>query len=88
MLAGEAMGTNQADPAERAQQARAAVAAAKEAVEAAAQKRALWTSAQDALKHAEQALAQRDYAGAERLAKFAAEQAKLGIEQLGYPHFQ
>lgn len=88
VLAGEAVATNQADPAEQVQQARAAVAAAKDAVEAAAQKRALWTSAQDALKQAEEALAQQDYTAAERLAQFAAEQAKLGIEQLGYPHFQ
>ena len=53
-----------------------------------AQKRALWTTAQDALKQAEDALARQDYASAERLARLAAEQARLGIEQLGYPHFQ
>lgn len=87
VLAGEAVGTNQADPAQ-AQQARAAVAAARDAVESAAHKGALWTTAQDALKRAEQALAQQDYAAAQRFAQFAAEQAKLGIEQLGYPHFQ
>jgi hypothetical protein len=88
VLAGEALGTNQADSDQRAQQARAAVATARAAVEAAAQKRALWTTAQGALRDAEEALAQQDYATAERLAQFAAEPAKLGIEQLGYPHFK
>jgi hypothetical protein len=87
-LAGEALGTNQEDPGEQAQQARAAVAAARAAVEAAGRERALWTTARDALKDAEKALTREDYAAAERLAQFATEQAKLGIEQLRYPHFQ
>ncbi len=85
VLAGEALATNQADA---AQQARVAVAAARDAVESAARKGALWTTAQDALTRAEDALAQKDYAKAERLAQVAAQQARLGIEQLGYPHFQ
>ena len=85
----QALGTSQADPAEQAQQAQCSrCTPPSDAVEAAAQKRALWTTAQDALKHAEEALARQDYAAAERLAQFAAEQARLGIEQLGYPHFQ
>jgi lipopolysaccharide export LptBFGC system permease protein LptF len=70
------------------QQARAAVAAAEAAVQAAAEQRALWTTAQDALREARNALAQDDYAAAERLSRFAAEQARLGIQQLGYPHFR
>jgi hypothetical protein len=88
VLAGEVLGTNQANPGQRAEQARAAVAEARTAVEAAERQRALWTTAQDALKDAERALTQKDYAAAEHLARFAAEQAELGIEQLRYPHFQ
>jgi flagellar biosynthesis regulator FlaF len=88
LLAGEAVGTNRVDPTEQAQQAGAAVAEARLAIEAAAQKRALWTSAQEALKRAEDALFQHDYAAAVWFAQFAAEQARLGVEQLGYPDFQ
>jgi hypothetical protein len=88
VLTAAAAGTGRADPTEQARQASAAVATARDAVEAATQKRALWTTAQDALKQAEEALARQDYAAAERLAQFAAEQARFGIEQLGYPHFQ
>jgi len=86
-LAAPTFGTAHAESTDLAQAA-AAVAAARGAVEAAAQKRTLWTTAQDALKQAEAALARQDYASAERLARLAAEQARLGIEQLGYPHFQ
>jgi exo-beta-1,3-glucanase (GH17 family) len=84
VLGGQALATNQA----AAQQARATVVEARDAVESAARKGALWTTAQDALKRAEEALAQKDYVTAERLAQFAVQQARLGIEQLGYPHFQ
>jgi hypothetical protein len=87
LLSSPAVCTSHADSTEWAQAA-AAVAAAREAVEAAAHKRTLWTTAQDALKHAEDAFARQDYAASERLARLAAEQARLGIEQLGYPHFE
>jgi hypothetical protein len=87
MLTTPALRASHADSTEQAQ-ATAAVAAARDAVEAAAQKRALWTTAQDALKQAEEAFARQDYAATERLARLAAEQARLGIEQRGYPHFQ
>ena len=85
VLGGQALATNQADAAQRAH---AAVVEARNAVESATRKGALWTTAQDALKRAEEALAQKDYVAAERLAQFAAQQARLGVEQLGYPHFQ
>lgn len=81
-------GANTPHAGQSAQQARAAVAAAEAAVQAAAEQRALWTTAQDALREAQNALAQDDYAAAERLGRFAAEQARLGIQQLGYPHFR
>ena len=87
LLATLTCGTSHADATEQAR-AIAAVAAARSAVEAAAQKRALWTTAQEALKQAEEALARHDYATAERFARLAAEQARLGIGQLEYPHFQ
>ncbi len=83
-----AAGTNRDDPDLQAQKARAAVAAARVAVENAARSRALWTTARDALKDAERALARADYAAAERSAQLAVEQARLGIEQLGYPEMQ
>lgn len=57
-------------------------------VAAATEKRALWTTAQDALQAAREALGRQDYAAAERLAQFAADQARLGIQQLGYPPFK
>jgi hypothetical protein len=69
-------------------QARAAVAEAAATVQTAAEQRALWTTAQDALRDAQEALARQDYIAAERLARFAAEQARLGIQQLGYPSFE
>lgn len=70
------------------QQARAAVAQAEAAVQAAAERRALWTTAQDALRSAQEALARRDYAAAQQFARFAAEQARLGIQQLDYPRLE
>jgi len=68
--------------------AQAAVAQAASAVDAAARQRALWTTARDALKDAQAALARKDYVAAEQLAHFAEQQARLGVEQLGYPPFR
>jgi hypothetical protein len=70
-----------------AEQARREVLRAQQAVQAAAEKRALWTTAQEALAEAEAALARGDYAAAVQAGRAAAEQAQLGIEQLDYPRF-
>ena len=68
--------------------AKAAVADAQAAVKAAAEQRALWTTAQSALTQAQTAFEQGNYKAALRLAEFAAEQARLGIAQMGYKQFQ
>src|SRR5512145_2131785 len=70
-----------------AEQARSEVLRAQQAVQAAAEKRALWTTAQEALAEAEAALERGDYAAAVQAGRVAAEQAQLGIEQLDYPRF-
>ena len=70
-----------------AEQARSEVLRAQQAVQAAAQKRALWTTAQEALAEAQAALERGDYAAAVHAGRVAAEQAQLGIEQLDYPRF-
>jgi hypothetical protein len=68
-------------------QARREVLRAQQAVQAAAEKRALWTTAHEALAEAEAALERGDYAAAVQAGRVAAEQAQLGIEQLDYPRF-
>jgi hypothetical protein len=83
-----AAATSPDNPDLQGQKAHEAVTAARSAVEQAARSQALWTTARDALRDAESALAREDYVAAERSARFAAEQAKLGIEQLGYPEMQ
>jgi hypothetical protein len=60
---------------------------AQQLVQVAAEKRALWTTAQEALAEAQAALARGDYAAAVRASRVATEQARLGIEQLDYPRF-
>jgi len=75
-------------PGTQAREAQAAVADAKAAVKAAAEHRALWTTAELALTQAQAALEQGNYTTAQRLAEFAAEQARLGIAQTGYKQFQ
>ena len=65
----------------------AAVTKAESAVQAAAAQKALWTTAQEALHEAQAAFDRKDFATAERLARFAAEQARLGIAQRSYPPF-
>jgi hypothetical protein len=84
-MSGQAEGGGADEAPERAQ---AAVARAASAVEAAARQRALWTTARDALRDAQAALARQDYVAAERLAEFAEQQARLGVEQLSYPPFR
>jgi len=68
-------------------EAREAVTRAEDAVAQALAVGALWTTAQDALRDAQAALAAGDEAAAVEAARFAAAQAKLGIEQLAYPRF-
>lgn len=72
---------------ETAEQARAEVQRAQRAVQAAVERRALWTTAQEALVAAQAALVRGDYAAAVQAARFAAEQAQLGIAQSGMPRF-
>jgi len=81
-----AAGTDAADA--EAAKARAAVADAQVAVKAAAEHRALWTTAQSALAQAQAALEHGKYETARQLAEFAAEQARLGIAQMSYKQFQ
>jgi hypothetical protein len=76
---------NSAPPA--CEEARSALSAAESAVQAAAAKLSLWTTAVDALKQARAAFLGRDYAAATRAARTAAEQAQLGIAQTRYPTF-
>jgi hypothetical protein len=64
------------------------LAEAEAAVKAAAAKRALWTTAEDALREARSALAVGECERAARAAGVAAEQARLGIEQTRYPMLQ
>ena len=71
-----------------AAEAQAAFADAQTAVKAAAEQRALWTTAQSALAQAQAALEHGKYEAARELAEFAAEQARLGIAQMGYKQFQ
>lgn len=71
-----------------AAQAKAAVSSAQVAVRAAADQRALWTTAQTALAQAQAELEQGHYGEARRLAEFAADQARLGIAQMRYQQFQ
>jgi hypothetical protein len=86
-LAGD--GTTCPDPAPPAcKRARDGVAQAEAAVKAALAQRALWTTAQDALREARRAMAAGEYEKAARSASVATEQAQLGIEQTGYPMFQ
>ena len=67
--------------------ARASLAEADSALAAAAARRALWTTAAEALRDAQSAFAQGDYQGAQRAATTAIEQARMGIAQSAYPTF-
>jgi len=67
--------------------AREEVAKAEQAVAAARATGALWTTARDALRDAQAALAAGNDEAAVQAARFAVQQAKLGLEQLGYPRY-
>jgi hypothetical protein len=70
------------------QAARSALVEAEAAVRAAAAKRALWTTAEEALEVARSAFDRREYTDAEIAARRAVEQAQLGIAQTEYPAFR
>jgi len=76
-----ASGQGEAEP------ARDEVARAEVAVAAARAKGALWTTARDALRDAQAALAAGDNEAAVKAARFAVQQARLGLEQLGYARY-
>jgi hypothetical protein len=67
--------------------ARAAIDEAERAVQAARERSALWTTAEEALAQARAALSREDYAAAVSAAQRATGQARLGLEQTGYPDF-
>jgi hypothetical protein len=67
--------------------AQANLAEAESAVEAAAARRSLWTTATEALRDAQGAFARGDYATAQRAAGLAIQQARLGVAQSAYPRF-
>lgn len=69
-------------------EAQSALDAAKAAVKEAKSKGGLWTTAENALKAAEEAAGKGDSAGVIKNAKTASEHAKLGMEQLKYPVLQ
>jgi hypothetical protein len=70
-----------------ARQAQGAVQRAEEAVRHAWAQRSLWTTAQEALEQARAAAARGDYQAAVEAARFAVEQAELGMGQMRYRRF-
>jgi hypothetical protein len=68
--------------------AESAVAQAQTAVKLAADQRALWTGAEEALRTARRALREGNLAMAIKLARCAQEQSELGIAQKDYPLFR
>ena len=67
------------------EEAKAALAKAQADVKEAKAKKALWTTADEALKSAEKAAAEFDSNAVIKNAGVASEQAKSGIEQTQYP---
>lgn len=66
-------------------EAQAALTAAQADVKAAKAQNALWTTAENALKAAEEAAAKGDSATVLKQAKLASDQTRLGMGQLNYP---
>ena len=66
-------------------EAKAALAKAEADVKAADAKKALWTTAEDALKAAKEAAGKGDSNAVIKNAKTASEHAKLGSDQKAYP---
>ncbi|PWB59071.1 MAG: hypothetical protein C3F18_01265 [Nitrosomonadales bacterium] len=75
----------EAPQAQLSDEAKQALAQAEADVKAAQEKKALWTTAQDALKQAKEAAKNNDSAAVINIAKQASEYAKLGIAQTQYP---
>ncbi|MBZ0094796.1 MAG: hypothetical protein K8H75_05355 [Sulfuricella sp.] len=67
------------------EEARQALAKAEADVKEAKAQSALWTTAQDALKKAQEAAAKGDSAATLKFSKTASEHARLGLAQKGYP---
>ncbi|OIP19098.1 MAG: hypothetical protein AUK53_00550 [Betaproteobacteria bacterium CG2_30_59_46] len=66
-------------------EARQALAKAETDVKEAKTKKALWTTAEGALKKAKEAAAKGDSAATLKFSKIASDQAHLGMKQLNYP---
>lgn len=78
------------EPAEAAKpalsdEAKNALAKAEADVKEAKAKKALWTTADAALKKAQEAATKGDSAATLKFAKTASDQARLGLEQMNYP---
>jgi len=86
-IAGHAAASCPESSLEQCKTAERALQEAELAVRAAASKKALWTTADDALKQAKAAFTRADYAAAAAAAAEATEQARLGIAQSTYPPF-
>ncbi len=71
----------------RCEPARSGLVQAQSAVQAAAARKALWTTAADALHEAQGAFLHGDYESAQRAADIAIQHARLGIAQSAYPMF-
>ena len=74
-----------ADAPQTCKQAALALMRADVAVKDAAQARALWTTAVEAMREARTSFAAGEYERAQQAAHVATEQAKLGIAQMRYP---
>lgn len=70
------------------EEAKQALARAEADVKQAKAQDALWTTAADALKKAQEAAQKADSAAVIKFAKTASEQAQLGLKQLSYPSTQ
>lgn len=66
-------------------EARNALAKAEADIKEAKAQKALWTTAEAALKKAQEAAAKGDSAATLKFAKTASDQARLGLEQRNYP---
>jgi len=69
-------------------EAQTALTAAQADVKAAKAKNALWTTAENALKAADEAAAKGDSATVLKQAKLASDQTRLGMGQLNYPELK
>lgn len=75
----------EAPKAQLTEEANQALAQAEADVKAAQEKKALWTTAQEALKQAKEAAKKNDSAAVIQFSKKASEHARLGIAQTQYP---